>query len=274
MFPKNFTDNIMMLDARDFTSACSVEDGSGDTTGGASPDAEPEPQLDQGNGTGTEKTFSQDELNGHIKREVAKATSKTQAAAEQARTTAVEEASTAAVQAFMEEHGLDDKTLASLPQQPEVERNLRAEKSKRGKVEAENARLAEENSKLRGALEGVVSRDAVFKEAAGKARDPQDIWLRLKGQMSVSDDGLNPVLRDASGEILADTAAEVAEHLPGLIQDILTSAPYLAVPNGSKGSGSQPGRTTAPPAVVPDNNLETPQGAAAYLRANLAGGSK
>ena len=239
----------------------------------ATVDASTDANLDaenQDNGTETEKKFTQADMNALAAKESAKAESRGRRKAGEEHTAAIDAARDLAIQEYREEIGLTDEAIAGLPQQPEVERNLRAEKSLHGKSIKKVQTLESENQTLRDALQEIVARDAVFKQAAGVAADPNDVWLRLSSRMSVSPDGINPVLRDSSGTVIADTAAEVAEALPGEIEKILSASPHLAAPNGVEGSGSAPQRAAAPTVTATAPDRATPQGAMHYLRENKA----
>jgi len=241
-----------------------------DATVDASTDANLDAET-QDTGTETEKKFTQTDMNALAAKESAKAEARGRRKAGEEHTAAIDAARDIAIQEYRDEIGLTDEAIAGLPQQPEVERNLRAEKSLHGKSIKKVQTLESENATLRDALRGIVARDAVFKKAAGVAADPNDVWLRLSPRMGVSPDGINPVLRDSSGTVIADTAAEVAEALPGEIEKILAASPHLAAPNGiAEGSGSAPQRAAAATVAPIALDRATPQGAMQYLRDNKA----
>tara|TARA_Y100000310_G_scaffold295741_1_gene327378 strand:- start:3558 stop:4379 length:822 start_codon:yes stop_codon:yes gene_type:complete len=267
MFINALHDLVSNFDTFANIGTCFIE-GDPDATGGGNPDVEPAPDPAQEPDTGDEKKFTQTDMSALAAKESAKAEARGRRKAEEGRDAAIEAARTAAVEEYRSELGLTEEVIAALPQQPEVERALRAEKSAHGKSAKRVTTLEAENQTLRTALEGIVARDAVFSAASSKARDPHDIWLRLAPRMGISPDGINPVLRDSSGTTLADTADEVAEALPGIIDEILAAAPHLAAPTGAEGSGSSPQRSEAAAVQTQEPDRTTPQGALAYLRQN------
>jgi len=168
------------------------------------------------------RTLTSAELNAIIERRVGKEREKFRKTLDNERVSAVQE--------WRDEMGLDDDTLGKVSKQDEVTKQIRdlnkTIKAKDKEIESLSGRLKTVEPKLRETL----TRDAVIKAAAGKAVDPEDVWLRAAPHLEVGDDWGLTVLQDGEASDLT---------VDKFVEQLLASHKHLAMPQGQAGAGSR-----------------------------------
>lgn len=141
---------------------------------------------------------------------------------------------TEGIEAWREEQGLDDETVAKVSNLDDTQREMRALKSKLGKVEKEANALRESEAKVKTMLRENITKTKVLSVAAEKSRDPESVWLHIAPRLDMDMDTLEPVILDSNGDRDHDATVEA------LVSDLLASKPHLEAPTGKPGSGHKP----------------------------------
>lgn len=146
------------------------------------------------------------------------------------------------IEAWRDEQGLDDDTVAKVSGLDDTQREMRGMKSQLGKAEKELIKLRESESKIKAMLKTNVTKTKVLSIAAEKSRDPESVWLHIAPRLDLDMDTLETVIRDENGDRDHDATVEA------LVTDLLASKPHLEAPTGHSGSGH---KAHKPDAVVP-----------------------
>jgi len=169
------------------------------------------------------------------------------------------------IQAWREEQGIDDDLLARLDtqreQQDETSKELRALKGLKTKLDREHEALKTKHGDVSKRLHGVLTRDAVYREAATVSVDPEQVWMNLRTRLRVNEDHEVEVL-DERGEVSTG-------DIKTMVTNLLSEKPFLAKPTsisagaGSRGTAAAGGQGNSQPDFTKKADR------LAYLRANL-----
>lgn len=215
MFVRTFAERMMAQRLQDPLVCCASD---GDPPGGSPGQGDGDPPDPPG------KTLTQTEINAIVEKRLSKERKKHETALEAARADAIRE--------WRDEMGLDDEALEKASKLDEHAKQLRdlnkQIKAKDKEIESLVGKLGVVEPKLKETL----TRDAVLRAAAGKANDPNLLWLLMKDQ----------------GEVRVDEDYQVQVFVDGEQKDITIGArvdqllaehKQLAAPTGTPGSGSR-----------------------------------
>jgi hypothetical protein len=152
----------------------------------------------------------------------------------------VDDARAEAVQEWRDDMGLDDSTLDKIAKSDETTMQIR---DLNKAIKAKDKTISELESKLNVVepkLRDTLTRDAVFRAAAGKAVDPVDVWNRIKPELQINDDWTLSVVVDGES---SDTSLD--DHVSAL----LDTHKHLALPKSQPGAGSMGNPHTSKPAA-------------------------